>query len=232
MRLSLRARLLVVPAIVVVGAVALLTFLEHGAQRRWLIAHEADALARTAREAARTALPDGEAWQPVVDSLDARFGVRATIIARDGRVLADSRAVASTMENHAGREEMRRALAGGVGQAVRRSTTVGEEFLYVAVPMPRPPAAVLRLAQPLEVVKRLSDSLTRLSAAAASLALLAGILVLVYVSGRFARRLVRLQVVARRIGQGEPGVLYCVGEGPTVPAGWRKVVLDTEGLER
>lgn len=32
--------------------------------------------------------------------------------------------------------------------------------------------------------------------------------------------------------QGEPGVLYCVGEGPAVPAGWRKVVLETEGVER
>ncbi|NMG45243.1 hypothetical protein GPA22_16115 [Aromatoleum toluvorans] len=36
-----------------------------------------------------------------------------------------------------------------------------------------------------------------------------------------------LAVSAER--QGEPGVLYCVGEGPAVPAGWRKVVLDAEG---
>ena len=46
----------------------------------------------------------------------------------------------------------------------------------------------------------------RLSAAAASVAVLVSVLVLSYISGRFARRLLRLQVVARRIGEGEPGV--------------------------
>ena len=206
MRLSLRARLVVVPAIIVVGAVALLTVIEHGAQRRWLIEHEAASLARLTREAARTATSVGGSWQPVVDSLDARLDVRATIMAPDGRVLADSRAVASRTENHASRIEMRGALAGRVGQAVRRSRTTGEEYLYVAVPMVRDSAAVLRLAQPLQVVHRLSDSLTRISAAASSLALLASVLVLAYVSGRFAGRLGELKGVARRIGLGEPGV--------------------------
>jgi two-component system phosphate regulon sensor histidine kinase PhoR len=110
------------------------------------------------------------------------------------------------MENHAGRDEMRRALTGQVGQAVRRSRTTGEEYLYLAVPMERDSAAVMRLAQPLQVVHHLADSLTRLSAAAASLALLASILVLIYASGRFARRLAGLRIVARRIGLGEPGV--------------------------
>ncbi len=206
MRLSLRARLLVVPVIVVVGAVGLLTVLEHGAQRRWLLEHESETLVRLTREAARTAEVQAGSWQPATDSLEARFGLRATVIAGDGRVLADSRARAREMENHGQRDEMRAALRGGVGLAVRRSRTVGEEFLYCAVPMARDSAAVLRLAQPLVMVQHLSESLTRLSVAAASLALLASILVLAYVSGRFALRLRRLQVVARRIGQGEPGV--------------------------
>src|SRR6185295_14802189 len=38
------------------------------------------------------------------------------------------------------------------------------------------------------------------------LALLVSILVLAYVSGRFARRLLRLQAVARRIGEGDTAV--------------------------
>ena len=45
------------------------------------------------------------------------------------------------MENHAGRPEVRAALAGEVGVAVRRSRTVGVEYLYVAVPMHRDGAA-------------------------------------------------------------------------------------------
>jgi len=207
-KLSLRARLLVVPAVVVAGAVSLATLLEHQAQRRWLIEHESDQLLRLTREAARTAQAERGSWQAAADSLEARFALRATIIAADGRVLADSRAQAAAMENHAGREEVRAALAGRAGFNVRRSATLGEEFLYCAVPLapPRDSAAIMRLAEPLVVVHRLADSLTRVSTTAAALALLASVLVLAYVSGRFARRLMRLQAVARRIGEGHAGV--------------------------
>src|SRR5215831_15019715 len=61
-------------------------------------------------------------------------GTRATIIARDGTVLAYSEADPKTMENHAGRPEVVTALKGGIGSATRLSHTVGVEFLYVAVP--------------------------------------------------------------------------------------------------
>ena len=169
MKLSLRARLLVVPALVVVAAVTLLAVLEHAEQRRWLIARESEALRRTAREAARTAAPalgtlagaalGANAWQEYADSLDARLALRVTLIARDGAVLADSRAPAASMENHAGREEVAAALRGGVGLKLRRSATLGVEFLYCAVPLARPDAAVLRLAEPMDVLKRLSEAL-------------------------------------------------------------------------
>jgi two-component system phosphate regulon sensor histidine kinase PhoR len=112
------------------------------------------------------------------------------------------------MEEPAGREEVRAALGGHVGFGVRRSATVGTEYLYCAVPLapPRDSAAVLRLAEPLEVVGHLGESLTRVSTASAALAVLVSILVLAYVSGRFARRLLRLQAVARRIGEGDTAV--------------------------
>jgi two-component system phosphate regulon sensor histidine kinase PhoR len=91
--------------------------------------------------------------------------------------------------------------------AVRRSATTGQEYLYCAVPFsPAAGARVLRLAEPLELVTRLSQSLARATATAAAVALLVSLLVLAYVSGRFARRLQRLQRVARRIGEGDPGV--------------------------
>ena len=203
MRLSLRARLLVIPAIVVISAVALLVSLEHGSERHLLVAHETDLLLRMARETARTSEGAQVGWQATVDSLDTRLGVRATVIAGDGRVLADSRAVAARMENHADRPEIREALAGRAGAAVRRSTTLDEEFLYVAVPMERGRARVLRLAEPIDIVARLADSLTRTTAGAAALALLVSLLVLAYVGERFVARVRRLQDVARRIGQGD-----------------------------
>src|SRR5215471_7350993 len=75
---------------------------------------------------------------------------RATIIARDGVVLADSEADPKSMENHAGRPEVALALNGHMGSATRLSHTVGVEFLYVAVPSGN---QVARLAYPLATVR-------------------------------------------------------------------------------
>ena len=208
MKLSLRARLLVAPALVVLAAVSLLTALEHSEQRGWLVARESEVLRRTTRELARTAVPvpGPGGWQEFADSLDQRLDLRVTLIARDGAVLADSRAHASEMDNHADRDEVRAAMSGAVSVRVRRSHTLGVDYLYCAAPLlspaGEPHASVLRLSEPLLTVQRLLDRLTALSAASAAIALLASILVLAYVSGRFARRLRRLQSVARRIGQG------------------------------
>ncbi len=207
MKLSLRARLLVIPAVAVIAIVALFTTVEHVGQRRWLIARESEMLQRTTRESARHLAMRGPEWQAEADSLDARLSLRVTVLAADGRVLADSRAQAAAMENHATRPEIMAALAGREGVSVRRSATLGDEYLYCAVPLQgKGDARVLRLAEPLELVAHLSESLARTTAAAASVALLASVLVLAYVSSRFARRLLRLQRVARRIGEGDAGV--------------------------
>jgi len=59
---------------------------------------------------------------------------RITIIAPDGEVLADSEAVAADMENHADREEVKYARAGGVYIAMKIShTLLGENFMYASI---------------------------------------------------------------------------------------------------
>ena len=58
---------------------------------------------------------------------------RLTWVAADGAVLFDSRADADSMENHAGREEIREALTSGTGSSSRRSSTLTEQTLYEAV---------------------------------------------------------------------------------------------------
>ena len=73
-------------------------------------------------------------------------GARATIIDHQGKVLADSEAVASSMENHAHRKEFVAALQGNVGSETRRSHTLGVPFLYVAAPIS---GGAVRLAYPL-----------------------------------------------------------------------------------
>ena len=61
---------------------------------------------------------------------------RVTQIDADGSVLYDSRrpdGTESTRENHAGRREVKDALAKGSGEDVRRSATVGKDMYYYAL---------------------------------------------------------------------------------------------------
>lgn len=76
--------------------------------------------------------------------------LRVTLIAGDGRVLADSETDAAQMDNHRGRPEVAAALQGDTGTATRYSTTLRATLLYVALPVdPRDPGAmVVRVAVP------------------------------------------------------------------------------------
>ena len=58
---------------------------------------------------------------------------RVTIIKPDGTVEADSHKNAAEMENHAEREEVKYAKTNGVTIAMRRSSTLGERFMYAAI---------------------------------------------------------------------------------------------------
>ncbi|HVH61313.1 MAG TPA: hypothetical protein VM709_13320, partial [Candidatus Sulfotelmatobacter sp.] len=84
----------------------------------------------------------------------AASGVRVTVITSDGLVLADSESDPQTMENHAGRPEIREALANGDGLSVRHSVTINRDLLYYAArfSMPSGPPVVLRFALPVRTV--------------------------------------------------------------------------------
>lgn len=140
-------------------------------------------------------------------SLARRLGgpdLRVTVVAADGKVLADNQNDASLMENHLARPEIASALAGRVGQDVRRSRTEGIDQLYVAVP-------ATYLGRP--VALRVSESLASVDALA-SQARSAGLLLLlaaVAVSALFTARLAsmtaapvtRLAEAAHAIARGE-----------------------------
>ena len=58
---------------------------------------------------------------------------RLTWVSSDGTVIFDSHADASTMENHAGREEIKEALVSGTGSSTRQSSTLTEQTIYEAI---------------------------------------------------------------------------------------------------
>jgi two-component system phosphate regulon sensor histidine kinase PhoR len=73
-----------------------------------------------------------------VDAAAREVRARVTIVAPDGRVLADSAvsgAALAALESHLDRPEVQQALAMGRGVSERRSSTVGEHMLYAAVPV-------------------------------------------------------------------------------------------------
>ena len=205
---SLRARQFLAYALVVVAALAAITAIETRIQRRWVLQHNAESLGRVARHVTRflASDPAGRAgdWRLAAAAADSVTGCRITLIARDGAVVADSRADAMTLENHADRPEVRAALAGGTGSAVRRSRSIGIELQYVAVPaVGDVPFAVVRVSEPLEIVRALNRSLLRLSLIAAALTLLGTFLLVFWLSGRHAARVAELERVAERIGAGD-----------------------------
>ena len=133
-------------------------------------------------------------------------GARITVIAADGAVLAESDLESvQSMENHAGRPEVRQAMAGQVGSDVRRSATLGRDLLYVAVPLDRPgqPRIALRLAIPIRDVDEARSLVRRTVAGGALLAIAVAVVVGLFVSRRVTRPLRRLEEVARRMAEGD-----------------------------
>lgn len=60
---------------------------------------------------------------------------RLTIVDVSGFVISDSEIDSTSMENHANRKEVISSLAGNTGIDIRKSETLGQNYLYVAVPI-------------------------------------------------------------------------------------------------
>jgi len=96
------------------------------------------------------------ALQPWAEEFGHQTGFRITVIAADGRVLADNQGNPAAMDNHSGRPEVQAAQRTGTGVSVRFSHTVEKNELYLAYRL-EPEASrglVLRLALPLQEVSQ------------------------------------------------------------------------------
>jgi two-component system phosphate regulon sensor histidine kinase PhoR len=148
-------------------------------------------------ERARAGQSDFQAW---TRRIAGDSGLRMTLVASDGKVVADSardERQLEAMENHANRPEVRAALASGEGVSVRRSATTGHTYVYAASTLTDAHGRlfVLRLAQPLEQLQALRGRL----AAAMGLALLAAGLAILLTSLWIDRRL--FEPLSRLIAQ-------------------------------
>lgn len=134
----------------------------------------------------------------------AASATRLTVIAPDGRVLADSAEPPAAMENHAGRFEVAAALAGERASAVRLSRSTGEDTMYRALPLVREGTVigVLRTALPLTAIDRALAEILRRLAAGGLLIALAVALVAWLVARRLSRPLEEMRAGADRFADG------------------------------
>jgi two-component system, OmpR family, phosphate regulon sensor histidine kinase PhoR len=150
----------------------------------------------------------------------ASSGARITVIAADGRVLADSQSDAQTMENHADRPEIRDALATGAGRAVRRSVTLNRDLIYYAVKQDVAGGSpvVLRFALPVETTDQVLGSFRRSLWLSSFIIMLVAGTASVLVSRNFSDRVERLKEFSRRVAEGEFRPLPGDGSGDALEA--------------
>jgi two-component system phosphate regulon sensor histidine kinase PhoR len=176
-------------------------------------ADELEARASLVREevAAAAAAGELEGIEPLVQRMGAASGTRITIIGTGaggidvGEVIADSDRLPEDMANHADRPEFKAARDGELGQAVRRSSTLDVDMMYVAVPLDAggEVVAVVRTAMPLTTVDEALSHLYRSIIVGAAVVGLVAAALGWYVSRRIARPMREMREGAERFAAGD-----------------------------
>jgi two-component system phosphate regulon sensor histidine kinase PhoR len=207
---SIQWRITISFVLIILVSMCVLGFYLVGFVRDTQISNLSSKLESEARLVAQASLPDFLASEK--DALDAlarttgeEINSRVTIIASDGTVLGDSEHDPMTMENHATRPEVIEALAEGVGVSTRYSATLGQQMLYVAVPIVSQGTVVgiSRVALPLIEVQNSTNRLILIVAVSVVITALMAILVAVFVARATTQPIRQLTQAARRISSGE-----------------------------
>ena len=133
--------------------------------------------------------------------------LRFTLINLEGKVLADSDENPRQMENHLIRPEVQAVLGGNVGSDIRFSKTIGQELLYVGLPLSRDGkiVAVLRIAVPLVELHRATHAITTKIAYYGILIAIVLAALSLGLSWKISRPLEILRLGAERFAQGDLG---------------------------
>lgn len=144
----------------------------------------------------------------VAADMGRNISARATIILENGEVVGDSelkREDLASLENHRNRPEVQAALQSGVGEAIRYSSTLRTDMLYVALPFTGNSGdkGIVRLALPLSAVAKTTSSLHTSLGIALSIAALLSLLLSYLLSNVTSRTLRTLAASAARFGNGD-----------------------------
>ena len=168
-------------------------------------------LENEAKITAEVSLP-GFSGQAVGGDLDAlakklgsRIDARITIIALDGMVLGDSDEEPATMENHGTRPEVKDAMASGIGESTRFSTTLETQLMYVAVTITDEDEilGVSRVALPLTQVENSVNSIIIIIIIAMAITAVIVILAAWFITRLTTQPIRELTKASRQIASGE-----------------------------
>jgi two-component system phosphate regulon sensor histidine kinase PhoR len=141
-----------------------------------------------------------------------------TVIAPDGRVLADSAVsdhLLATIENHLARPEIQQAVAAGHGTDLRTNHTTGERTLYLAVGLSSPnqarPTGFLRLGLPMTTFDREVDKLHWNLALAFGIAFLIAVPLSVWLAHSITKPLSDIAIAAQQLAKGDHAVRIRTG---------------------
>jgi two-component system, OmpR family, phosphate regulon sensor histidine kinase PhoR len=141
---------------------------------------------------------------------------RVTVIDGRGGVLADSRGDASRMERHLNRPEVEEARLRGFGKSVRRSSTLQDDEIYVAVAI-RDGETIRGYVRMGRSLREVEDAVHRMYGflyRAIGFALLPALLLAILYTWKISRPLREIRDYTHAIRQGElPGTLFVKASG-------------------
>ena len=200
--MTLARRLLAGSLVVVTTLIAAVVLIAGGRLRDRLVVEKTDELTRDARVIA-TLWNRGTDADSLAHRAGAAFDYRVTLIDSTGVVVGDSEFgpdARRRLENHGTRPEVVAARGSGLGSARRRSSSAGDEELYVAI---RHPFGVVRVSLTTARLDLVVGGAQR-DVLVSGLVALAGVLALAWLFAQsISRPVVELRDVARAIAAGD-----------------------------
>jgi two-component system phosphate regulon sensor histidine kinase PhoR len=178
-------------------------------QARETLLAEARLMARVVQEPLARGAGSAE-LDALIDDAARDVSARVTIIAREGRVVADSAVSGpqlAALENHGHRPEVQEALSAGTAATLRHSTTVNEDLVYAAVAIRHQQRllGVARVARSLPAIQEQAAQLRRSVALALLLAFGLTLLLVPLLASSMAGPLREIMDSAHRFAAGDYG---------------------------
>ena len=174
------------------------------------LSRQADLVLYTLREDTTKSFEEIDATIKFLSGLE---NLRISLIDQTGTVIADSDVPLtklSEVKNHLNRPEVQQALQIGIGHDIRRSATVGRDFLYMAKEIKKSPISgpfhnlqFIRLSVPYEQVQHQIDSIRSIEILTGFCVLIFIVLVSMFVSRRITNPITQIARDVEQIRRGD-----------------------------